>query len=60
MDIRPGNLVATDTRIARLLESDQLYVMVYVPQDRIGQVRVGQRGRADRGRISQDDILSDH
>ncbi|MCU1285850.1 MAG: putative efflux pump rane fusion protein [Acidobacteriales bacterium] len=43
MDIRPGNLVAADTRIARLLEADQLFVMVYVPQDRIGQVRVGQK-----------------
>jgi HlyD family secretion protein len=43
MDLRPGNLVAPDTRIARLLEVDQLYVMVYVPQDRIGSVRIGQK-----------------
>jgi HlyD family secretion protein len=43
MDLRPGNLVAADTRIARLLEVDQLYVMVYVPQDRIGMVRIGQK-----------------
>jgi HlyD family secretion protein len=43
MDLRPGNLVAADTRIARLLESDQLFVMVYVPQDRIGMIRVGQK-----------------
>jgi multidrug resistance efflux pump len=43
MDIRPGDLVAANSPIARLLEVDQLYVMVYVPQDKIGQVRVGQK-----------------
>src|SRR5262249_42541670 len=28
--------------VAKLLEADQLFVMVYVPQDQIGKVRVGQ------------------
>jgi HlyD family secretion protein len=42
MDIRPGDLVAANARIAKLLEAGQLYVMVYVPQGRIGQVKVGQ------------------
>ena len=34
----PANAV-----VARLLESDQLYVMVYVPESKIGLVRVGQK-----------------
>jgi multidrug resistance efflux pump len=43
MDLRPGNLVSADTRIAKLLEADNLFVMVYVPQDRIGLVHIGQK-----------------
>jgi HlyD family secretion protein len=43
MDVRPGDLVAANMSIARLLEADQLYVMVYVPQDEIGKVHVGQK-----------------
>jgi multidrug resistance efflux pump len=42
-DLRPGDLVAANATIARLLEVDQLYVMVYVPEPRIGEVRLGQR-----------------
>ena len=42
MDIRPGDLVGANTRIVKLLEADQLYVIVYVPQGQIGQVKVGQ------------------
>lgn len=43
MDIRPGDLVAANVRVAKLLEADQLYVIVYVPQGSIGQVKVGQK-----------------
>jgi multidrug resistance efflux pump len=42
LDLRPGDLIAANAPIAKLLEDDQLYVMVYVPQTRIGQVRLGQ------------------
>jgi multidrug resistance efflux pump len=42
LDIRPGDLIVANAPIAKLLEADQLYVMVYVPQTQIGQVRVGQ------------------
>ena len=42
LDLRPGDLVAANTRVAKLLEADQLYVMVYVPQTEIGKVRIGQ------------------
>jgi multidrug resistance efflux pump len=42
LDLRPGDLVAANAPVARLLEADQLYVMVYVPQSEIGKVRIGQ------------------
>jgi HlyD family secretion protein len=43
LDVRPGDLLPANAAIARLLEADQLYVMVYVPQTQIGRVRVGQQ-----------------
>lgn len=42
MDLRPGDLIAANVPVARLLEAGQLYVMVYVPEDQIGHVQVGQ------------------
>jgi multidrug resistance efflux pump len=42
LDLRPGDLVPANAPLARLLEADQLYVMVFVPQGEIGKVRVGQ------------------
>ena len=42
MDVRPGDLIAAGKSIAKLLEAGQLYIMVYVPETRIGQVRLGQ------------------
>lgn len=43
LDVRPGDLIPPNTPIATLLERDQLYVRIYVPETRIGHVRVGQR-----------------
>lgn len=43
MDLRPGDLVTANAAVAKLLEADQLYAMVYVPQNDIGRIRVGQR-----------------
>src|SRR5215471_4195568 len=42
MDLRPGDLLAANSPVAQLLESDQLYLMVYVPETEIGNVGVGQ------------------
>jgi ABC exporter DevB family membrane fusion protein len=42
MDIRPGDLLPANATVAKLLEADQLYVVVYVPQGEIGRVRLGQ------------------
>jgi multidrug resistance efflux pump len=42
LDLRPGDLVPANAPVARLLEADQLYVVVFVPQGEIGKVRIGQ------------------
>jgi HlyD family secretion protein len=43
LDVRPGDLVAPNTPLATLLERDQLYIRIYVPETQIGLVRVGQK-----------------
>jgi HlyD family secretion protein len=43
LDVRPGDLIAPNTPIATLLESDQIYVRIYIPETLIGQVRLGQQ-----------------
>jgi HlyD family secretion protein len=46
LDVRPGDLIAPNTAIATLLERDQLFVRIYVPETQIGLVRVGQKAEA--------------
>jgi HlyD family secretion protein len=41
-DLRPGDLVAARQPVAVLLETGPLTVRVYVPEPRLGLVRVGQ------------------
>jgi len=43
LDIRPGDLIAPNTPIATLLEHDQIYVRIYIPETEIGRVKVGQK-----------------
>jgi multidrug resistance efflux pump len=43
LDVRPGDLVAPNTAIATLLERDQIYVRIYIPETEIGHVTLGQR-----------------
>ena len=43
LDVRPGDLIAPNTPIATLLERDQLYVRIYVPETQIGLMKVGQK-----------------
>lgn len=43
MDIRPGDLIPANATLAKLLEADQLYVVVYVPQTEIGKIQVGNK-----------------
>jgi HlyD family secretion protein len=42
LDLRPGDLLAPNAAAAKLVEDDQLYVRIYVPETLIGQLRVGQ------------------
>jgi HlyD family secretion protein len=42
LDVRPGDLVAPNTPVATLLEPDQIYVRIYIPETELGHVRVGQ------------------
>lgn len=43
IDLRPGDLVAANQPVARILEPSQIWVRVYVPEPRLGRVKVGQR-----------------
>jgi multidrug resistance efflux pump len=45
LPVRPGDLITPNQTIARLLEKDQIYIRVYVPEPRLGLVRVGQKAR---------------
>ena len=42
LDIRPGDLIAPNTPVATLLERDQIYVRIYIPETEIGRVRLRQ------------------
>jgi multidrug resistance efflux pump len=42
LDVRPGDLIAPNTPVATLLERDQIYVRIYIPETEIGGVRLRQ------------------
>jgi multidrug resistance efflux pump len=43
LDVRPGDLIPPNTPVATLLERDQIYVRIYIPETEISQVHVGQK-----------------
>ena len=43
LDVRPGDLVAPNTPVATLLEADQIYIRIYIPETEIGHVQLGQK-----------------
>ena len=43
MNLRPGDLVAANQPVAKMLEPSQLWVRVYVPEPQLGRVRIGQK-----------------
>ncbi len=45
LDVRPGDLIAPNTPIATLLESDQIYVRIYVPETELNKVAIGQKAQ---------------
>jgi multidrug resistance efflux pump len=58
--VRPGDILRADVHAVSLLENGQLYVRIYVPEPKLGNIRVGQEvpvsvdsfpNRTFRGRI---------
>ena len=45
LSVRPGDLLTPNQNVARLLEKDQIYVRVYIPEPQLGLVKVGQKAR---------------
>ncbi len=45
LPIRPGDLFTPNQTIARLLEKDQIYIRVFVPEPQLGLVKVGQKAK---------------
>jgi HlyD family secretion protein len=43
LDVRPGDLIGPNTPVATLLEQDQIYVRIYIPETQIGLIHVGQK-----------------
>jgi HlyD family secretion protein len=43
LDVRPGDLISPNTPIGTLLERDQVYIRIYIPETEIGHVRLGQQ-----------------
>jgi HlyD family secretion protein len=41
LDLRPGDILGPNATAATLVEKDQLYVRIYVPETRVGRVHVG-------------------
>jgi multidrug resistance efflux pump len=41
LDLRPGDLLAPGAKVARLLEPDQLFVRIYVPETQLGYIYPG-------------------
>jgi multidrug resistance efflux pump len=42
LDLRPGDILAPNAPAAKLLEPDELYVRIYVPETQLGHVHLGQ------------------
>jgi HlyD family secretion protein len=42
LDLRPGDILAANATAASLVEDDQLYVRIYVPETQIGHIHPGQ------------------
>ena len=43
LDVRPGDIVAPNTPVATLLEKDEIYVRIYIPETEFGKIHLGQK-----------------
>ena len=55
LDLRPGDILAPNATAATLLEDDQLYVRIYVPETQIGHIHVGPGGARQRRLVPEPD-----
>jgi multidrug resistance efflux pump len=45
LSVRPGDLITPNQTIARLLEKDQIYIRVYVPEPQLGLIKIAQKAK---------------
>jgi HlyD family secretion protein len=45
LSVRPGDLLTPNQTVARLLEKDQLFVRIFVPEPQLGLVKLGQHAK---------------
>ena len=45
LPVRPGDLIVPNQTVARLLEKDQIWVRIYIPEPQLGLIRMGQKAR---------------
>jgi HlyD family secretion protein len=53
LDVRPGDLIAPNTPVATLLERDEIYVRIYIPETEIYRVQVGQKAQITVDSVGQ-------
>lgn len=45
VSVRPGDLTTPNQTVVRLLELDQIWVRIYIPEPQLGNIKVGQRAQ---------------
>ncbi|MFN7948527.1 MAG: efflux RND transporter periplasmic adaptor subunit [Blastocatellia bacterium] len=45
VSVRPGDLTTPNQTVVRLLELDQIWVRIYIPEPQLGNIRVGQKAK---------------
>src|SRR5690348_6152826 len=50
LDVRPGDLIAPNTPIATLLEKDEIYVRIYIPETEYGRIKL----RSEERRVGKE------
>jgi HlyD family secretion protein len=53
LDVRPGDLIAPNTPVATLLERNEIYVRIYIPETEIYRVHVGQKAQVTVDSVGQ-------
>jgi len=43
LDVRPGDIIPPNIPVATLLEKDQIYVRIYIPETQFGRISLGQK-----------------